>query len=88
MHPSVVKVVPCEDYVLSVVFDNGESGTLDMKSVLDFGVFKRLEDQATFRLSGSVSILSLGIPVLILTPNMFMRNAKSLVEHSKLFKQT
>ncbi len=49
MYPSVVKVTPCEDYVLSVVFDNGESGTLDMRQFLNFGVFKCLKDQDVFR---------------------------------------
>ncbi len=49
MYPSVKKVVPCEDYVLSIVFDNGESGTLDMKEILDFGVFQRLKDHEAFR---------------------------------------
>ena len=49
MHPSVVKVAPGEGYVLSIVFDNGETGTLDMKEYLDFGVFKRLKDQNLFK---------------------------------------
>lgn len=49
MYPSIVKVTPCEDYVLSVVFDNGESGTLDMRQFLNFGVFRRLKDQDVFR---------------------------------------
>lgn len=49
MYPSVKEVVPCDDYVLSIVFDNGECGTLDMKQVLDFGVFQRIKDQAAFR---------------------------------------
>jgi len=48
MYPSVSKVVPTEDYVLSVGFDNGESGMLDMKPFLDFGVFQRLKDLDAF----------------------------------------
>ena len=48
MYPSVSNVVPTEDYVLSVGFDNGESGTLDMKPFLDFGVFRRLKDRSAF----------------------------------------
>jgi len=49
MYPSVQEVVPGDDYVLSIVFDNGESGTLDMKPVLDFGVFQRIKDLDVFR---------------------------------------
>jgi len=49
MYPSVVKVSPGKDYVLSIVFDNGESGTLDMKQFLDFGVFKRLKNYEIFK---------------------------------------
>ena len=49
MYPSVKKVVPVDDYVLSIVFDNGERGKLDMKNYLDFGVFRRLKDPDFFR---------------------------------------
>ncbi len=49
MYPSVNKVEPKSDYILSVSFDNGEQGTLDMKPFLDFGVFKRLRDETAFR---------------------------------------
>ena len=49
MYPSVTEVVPGDDYLLSVVFDNGECGILDMKPVLDFGVFQRLKDPDAFR---------------------------------------
>lgn len=49
MYPSVVKVTPGEGYILSVVFDNGESGTLDMKEFLDFGVFRKLKDYKAFK---------------------------------------
>ena len=48
MHPSVKKVVPHENYVLVIDFDNGESGTLDMKPFLEFGVFQRLKDHNAF----------------------------------------
>lgn len=49
MHPSVKSVVPTDDYVLKIVFDNGESGTLDIKPFLNFGVFRRLQDQNIFK---------------------------------------
>jgi hypothetical protein len=48
MYPSVKSVIPTEDYVLSIDFDNGERGTLDMKPFLDFGVFRRLKDRVAF----------------------------------------
>lgn len=48
MYPSVKKVVPDENYVLIIDFDNGESGTLDMKPFLEFGVFQRLKDHNAF----------------------------------------
>jgi len=40
MYPSVSEVVPREDYTLSIVFENGERGILDLKPFLDFGVFQ------------------------------------------------
>lgn len=48
MYPSVKRVIPGENYVLTVDFDNGESGTLDMKPFLDFGVFQKLKDRDAF----------------------------------------
>jgi len=49
MYRSVKKVTPGDDYVLSVVFDNGEEGLLDMKPILDFGVFRRIKDYDAFK---------------------------------------
>ncbi len=49
MYPSVIKVVPGDDYILSVEFENGETGLLDMKPILDFGIFQRLKDSDAFR---------------------------------------
>lgn len=49
MYPSVKEVVPRDDYTLFVVFENGENGILDMKPILDFGVFQRIKDYETFR---------------------------------------
>jgi len=49
MYPSVKEVVPGDDYLLSIVFDNGECGILDMKPVLDFGIFQRIKDRDAFR---------------------------------------
>jgi hypothetical protein len=49
MYPSVIKVTPCEDYTLSIVFDNGENGRLDIKPILNFGVFQRIKDENAFK---------------------------------------
>ena len=49
MYPSVVKVVPNEDFTLAVAFDNGEAAILDIKPYLGFGVFQRLKDDEHFK---------------------------------------
>jgi hypothetical protein len=49
MVPAVIKVLPVDDYVLSIFFENGEYGRLDMTEYLDFGVFNRLKDPKAFR---------------------------------------
>ena len=49
MYPSVIKVVPIDNFVLSIEFDNGECGNLDMKKYLNFGVFTRLKNLDNFR---------------------------------------
>ena len=49
MYPSVQTVIPGDDYTLSIVFENGETGILDMKPVLGLGVFQRLRDYEVFR---------------------------------------
>lgn len=49
MYPSVKEVVPGDDYILAVEFENGERGVLDMKPILDFGVFKQIKDYEAFK---------------------------------------
>jgi len=49
MYPSVKKVSPVDDFILSVEFANGERGSLDMKPFLDFGVFRRLKNPDIFK---------------------------------------
>jgi hypothetical protein len=49
MYRSVKKVVPNEDFTLTVAFDNGEECTLDMKPYWDFGVFQRIRDYDQFK---------------------------------------
>ncbi len=48
MYPSVKAVVPQDNYELYITFNNGESGTLDMKPYLDFGIFNRIKDYSCF----------------------------------------
>lgn len=48
MYPSVKNVTPTEDYLLSIDFDNGERGILDMKPYLDFGIFQKLKERDAF----------------------------------------
>ena len=38
MYPSAKRVSPLVDYVLFIEFDNDESGHLDMKPFLNFGL--------------------------------------------------
>ena len=49
MHPAVKEVSPHADYTLTVTFDNGEAAILDIKPMLDFGVFRQLKDYDTFK---------------------------------------
>ena len=49
MNPRVKDVKPLADYRLEIVFTNGEIGTYDCRPLLDFGVFKELEDEVYFR---------------------------------------
>ncbi len=49
MYPAIKQVVPKEDYCLSVEFDNGERGILDMKPYLEFGIFQKLKDKNVFQ---------------------------------------
>lgn len=49
MYPSVKQVSPGDNFILSIVFDNGETGVLDMKPFLDIGVFRRLKNQGIFK---------------------------------------
>ena len=48
MYPSVIKVVPKDNYQVYVEFDNNEYGVLNMKPYLDFGVFREIKDLNLF----------------------------------------
>ncbi len=49
MLPPLIKVIANDDYTLSLLFANGESGTLDIKPILDFGVFQKIKNLNEFR---------------------------------------
>ena len=54
-HPKAIAVECKPDYVLSVEFDNGERGELDIKPYLDFGVFNQLRDPNVFKTARAIS---------------------------------
>ena len=49
MNPRVVSVAPLNDYKLSLKFTNGEQGLYDCSPLLNFGVFKELQDKNYFK---------------------------------------
>ena len=49
MYQAVVSVRPNEDYTLTVAFEDGVEGVLDMKPYLDFGVFKKIKSLDQFK---------------------------------------
>lgn len=49
MYPSVISVTPRENYLLDILFDNGEKGVLDMAPFLKFGIFQQLQNPALFQ---------------------------------------
>jgi hypothetical protein len=49
MNPRVKTVKPGNNYRLRITFSNGETGIYDCRSLLDFGVFQELRDNAYFR---------------------------------------
>jgi len=49
MYLAVKEVIARDDYTLSLVFENGENGILDMKPMLDFGIFRRIKDLDNFK---------------------------------------
>lgn len=49
MNPRVSKVTATGDYHLLIEFTNGESGSYDCSSLLEFGVFEELKDLSYFK---------------------------------------
>ena len=48
MNPRIAEVTPTEDFKLKLVFNNGEKGLYDCSGLLNFGVFKELQDRNYF----------------------------------------
>ena len=48
MNPRVAEVVPIEGFKLQLAFNNGEHGLYDCSGLLDFGVFRKLQDKTYF----------------------------------------
>ncbi len=49
MNPRIKKVIPIENYKLKLTFTNGEKGLYDCSDLLDFGVFRELQDKGYFK---------------------------------------
>ncbi len=49
MYQAIVSVRPNDDFSLTVAFEDGAEGVLDMKPYLDFGVFKKIKGLEQFK---------------------------------------
>lgn len=49
MNPRVKSVKPTDDYQLLLQFTDGKQGLYDCKHLLNFGVFKQLQDKHYFK---------------------------------------
>ena len=48
MNPRIKKVAPQKHHKLQLLFTNGEQGIYDCSELLNFGVFKELQDENYF----------------------------------------
>jgi len=48
MNPRVINVVPKQDFMLLITFNNGEEKHFDVKPYLETGVFKELKEVGLF----------------------------------------
>ena len=48
MRPKAIDVKPLKNYMLEIVFDNGEKKLFDVKPYLRFEPFKKLENENEF----------------------------------------
>lgn len=49
MYVAIQNVTPQDNYLLFLIFENGEKRQFDMKPYLDLGIFKELRDLRMFR---------------------------------------
>ena len=49
MRPKVIDVKPLKNYMLEIIFDNGEKKFFDLKPYFKFKQFKELENEKEFR---------------------------------------
>ena len=49
MRPKAIDVKPLKNYMLEIVFDNGEKKQFDVKPYLKYKLFKDLENEEVFR---------------------------------------
>ena len=49
MKPKAIDVKPLKNYILEIIFDNGEKKQFDVKPYMKFKVFKELENEKKFR---------------------------------------
>lgn len=49
MLPRVKAVTPMNNHQLEITFTSGEVGFYDCRAILDFGVFRELQDEKYFR---------------------------------------
>lgn len=49
MNPRVSAVEARDDYTLAIVFTSGETGIYDCSRLLDFGVFREMQDRRYFK---------------------------------------
>jgi hypothetical protein len=49
MNPRVKKIIPNNDYTLTITFTNDEVKVFDVKPYLEIGIFKELKDLSVFK---------------------------------------
>lgn len=49
MRPKAIDVKPLKNYILEIIFDNGEKKQFDVKPYLKFKIFKELENERKFK---------------------------------------
>lgn len=48
-NPRVISVNPASNYILNIVFENGEAKNFDVKPYLKYGIFSELNDPIYFK---------------------------------------